>query len=349
MSGGVDSSVAAKLTMDNGYDCIGCTMKLYNSEEEHPMSRTCCSLDDVEDARKVCSRLQIPFYVFNYQERFRNQVIDKFISEYLSGRTPNPCIDCNHYLKFDALMDRARQLGCAKVVTGHYARIIFDEDTKKYVLKKGSDQSKDQSYVLYLMTQELLAHTLFPLGSMRKTEVRQIADENGFVNSRKPDSQDICFVPDGDYAAVIRDLSGIADKPGDFVDIRGNVIGRHRGIVHYTIGQHKHLGQAFGSRRYVCGINAAANTVTLGSAEDVFSSYAKAGNVNWIAGEPPGERFRCKVKLRYKQQEQWAEVRTEADSGDIEIRFKEPQRAVTPGQAAVLYDGDTVLGGGTLK
>lgn len=349
MSGGVDSSVAAKLTLDDGYDCIGCTMKLYNSEDEQPVSRTCCSLDDVEDARKVCSRLEIPYYVFNYQERFRMQVIDKFVNEYLQGRTPNPCIDCNHYLKFDALMDRALQLGCEKIVTGHYARIVFDGDTKKYILKKGLDPTKDQSYVLYLMTQELLAHTLFPLGEMRKTEVRQLAEENGFINSNKPDSQDICFVPNGDYAAVIRKMSGIPDEPGDFLDLQGNVIGTHRGIIHYTIGQHKHLGQSFSGRRYVCGIDATANTVTLGSAEDVFSPYAKATNVNWIAGQPPSDTFRCKVRLRYKQQEQWATVNTNANGDELEIRFDEPQRAITPGQAAVLYDGDIVLGGGTLE
>ena len=241
MSGGVDSSAAAKLTMDEGYDCIGCTMKLFSSEEEQHTSRTCCSLDDVEDARRVCGRLGIPYYVFNYQEEFRRQVIDKFVREYLQGRTPNPCIDCNRYLKFDALMNRALQLGCEKVVTGHYARIERDAETGKYILKKGLDASKDQSYVLYSMTQDELAHTLFPLGAMRKIDVRLLAERNGFVNSHKPDSQDICFVPNGDYAAVIQKLSGREETEGDFLDLQGNVIGRHKGITHYTIGQHKHL------------------------------------------------------------------------------------------------------------
>ena len=348
MSGGVDSSAAAKLTMDEGYDCIGCTMKLFSSEEEQHTSRTCCSLDDVEDARRVCGRLGIPYYVFNYQEEFRRQVIDKFVREYLQGRTPNPCIDCNRYLKFDALMNRALQLGCEKVVTGHYARIERDAETGKYILKKGLDASKDQSYVLYSMIQDELAHTLFPLGAMRKIDVRLLAERNGFVNSHKPDSQDICFVPNGDYAAVIQKLSGREETEGDFLDLQGNVIGRHKGITHYTIGQHKHLGQSFGSKRYVCRIDAETNTVTLGSNEDVCSTDAKAGNMNWIAGQPPSDEFRCKVKLRYKQQEQWAVVKTVDNGNKIIMRFDEPQRAVTPGQAAVLYDDDIVLGGGTL-
>ena len=372
MSGGVDSSVAAKLTQEAGFDCIGCTMKLFDPEDagladycaltpDGPQ-RTCCSIDDVEDARKVAERLGMPYYVFNFRQQFRSCVMDKFVESYSHGRTPNPCIDCNRYLKFAELLQRARELGCEYIVTGHYARIERDEETGKYLLRKGLDPSKDQSYVLYTLTQEQLAHTLFPLGALNKTEVRELAGGDGFVNADKPDSQDICFVPDGDYAAMIRNYTGREFPEGDYVDPEGNVIGRHKGIINYTIGQHKHLGKAFGEKRYVCRIDADKNQVVLGRNEDVFSSYAKVSDVNWISGEAPSEDIRCRVRVRYKQKEQWATVRPcEDGSGGnecgcgaggsgcgAEIFFDEPQRAITPGQAAVFYDGDIVLGGGTL-
>lgn len=355
MSGGVDSSVAAGLMKEAGYHCIGCTMRLFENRDAGICnSRTCCSISDVEDARSVAERFDMPYYVFNFTEEFRARVIDKFVREYLNGRTPNPCIDCNIHLKFDRLLQRAEELDCDYIVSGHYARITRDGKSGKYQLRKGLDSAKDQSYVLYGMTQHQLAHTLLPLGEMTKAEVRAKAEAWGLVNSDKPDSQDICFVPDGDYVKMIKNYSGCSPEPGNFLDIEGNVIGQHQGIMNYTIGQHKHLGQSFGEPKYVCRIDASANTVTLGGADDVYSDYAKATEFNWISGKVPTGEIRCKVKLRYKQQEQWATVTplslgaSEPCSRGVEIHFDDAQRAITPGQAAVLYDGDIVLGGGTI-
>ena len=347
MSGGVDSSFAAKLMKDKGFDCIGCTMKLYHNEDVGiERSRTCCSLDDVEDSRSVAYKLGMPFYVFNFTEAFRDTVIRKFIESYEKGITPNPCIDCNRYMKFDKLFERAKILGCDYIVTGHYARI--EEENGKFVLKKALDETKDQSYVLYSMTQDQLAHTMFPLGNMQKTEVRAIAKESGFVNADKPDSQDICFVPNGDYASVIELQTGKESAEGNFVDKQGNNLGRHKGVIHYTIGQRKGLGVSSTEPLYVCNICPKDGNVVLGSNDDLFSREADVSDFNWISGEVPGSEFRCKAKIRYRQPEQWVTViPTGADT--VHIVFDEPQRAITPGQAAVFYDGDTVLGGGTIK
>ena len=347
MSGGVDSSLAAKLMKDKGFDCIGCTMKLYHNEDAGiESSRTCCSLDDVEDARSVAYKLGMPFYVFNFTDAFRDTVIRKFIESYENGITPNPCIDCNRYMKFDKLYERAKTLGCDYIVTGHYARI--EEENGKFVLKKALDETKDQSYVLYSMTQDQLVHTMFPLGSMQKTEVRAIAKESGFVNADKPDSQDICFVPNGDYASVIELQTGKESAEGNFVDKQGNNLGRHKGVIHYTIGQRKGLGVSSTEPLYVCNICPKDGNVVLGSNDDLFSREADVSDFNWISGEVPGSEFRCKAKIRYRQPEQWVTViPTGADT--VHIVFDEPQRAITPGQAAVFYDGDTVLGGGTIK
>ena len=346
MSGGVDSSLAAKLTKDKGFDCIGCTMKLYHNEDVGvERSRTCCSLDDVEDARSVAYKLGMPFYVFNFTDAFRDTVIRKFIESYENGITPNPCIDCNRYMKFDKLLERAKILGCDYIVTGHYARI--EEQDGKFVLKKALDETKDQSYVLYSMTQEQLSSTMFPLGSMRKTEVRAMAEESGFVNADKPDSQDICFVPNGDYASVIELQTGKRPVDGNFVDKQGNILGRHKGVIHYTIGQRKGLGISSTEPLYVCGICPKEGNVILGSNDDLFSREANVSDFNWISGEVPGGEFRCKAKIRYRQVEQWAIV-IPTGTDTVHITFDEPQRAITPGQAAVLYDGDIVLGGGTL-
>ena len=346
MSGGVDSSVASKLLTDAGNDCIGCTMKLYSNEDAGiSKGHTCCSLDDVEDARGVAYRLGMPYYVFNFTEDFREKVIGKFVDSYLQGRTPNPCIDCNRYMKFDKLFDRARILGCDHVATGHYARIDFADG--KYLLKKALDPSKDQSYVLYSMTQEQLAHTLFPLGELCKTETRRIAEESGFLNARKPDSQDICFVPDGNYAKVIERQTGKAPEEGIFTDLCGNVLGHHRGVIHYTVGQHKGLGMPFPEKMYVCRILPDTNTVVLGKNEDLFAKEAMVGEVHWISGERPENPVSCRAKVRYRQAEQPAVAYPQED-GSVRLVFEEAQRAITPGQAAVLYDGDVVLGGGTI-
>ena len=346
MSGGVDSSVAAYLMRQEGFEAAGCTMKLYeNDDAAVPSTKTCCSLDDVEDARSVATRLGIPYYVFNYTDDFREKIIGKFIRCYLCGLTPNPCIDCNRYMKFGALLDRARILGYDCVVTGHYARIIFDGE--KYHLLKGLDGSKDQSYVLYSLTQEQLAHIRFPLGEMSKEEVRRIAEKEGFLNAAKPDSQDICFVPDGDYAKVIEHHTKMISPPGNFVDENGRVLGRHRGIIHYTIGQRKGLGLALPAPLYVLRLDVQKNEVVLGPHEALFCSDAEAEDFNWISGVLPQEPVRCQAKLRYRQKPAAATARVR-DDGRVILHFDEPQRAVTPGQAAVLYDGEEVLGGGTL-
>ena len=349
MSGGVDSSVAAYLMKEQGYDCIGTTMKLFRNDDigitrEH----TCCSLDDVEDARSVARRLDIPYYVFNFSDRFRECVMDKFVAAYENGTTPNPCIDCNRYLKFEKLFQRARELSCEYVVTGHYARIEYDTESGRYLLKKAVDENKDQSYMLYTMTQEQLAHTLFPLGAMTKPEVRKIAEKNGFCNAHKHDSQDICFVTSGSYTDFIRQYTGRSYPEGHFVDTKGNILGTHNGIINYTVGQRRNLGISFGKPVYVCKINADDNTVVLGDRQELYSKEADVTEFNWISGIAPDKKIRCKVKVRYRQQEQWAAA-VPLENGNVRLVFDEAQRAVTPGQAAVLYDGDIVLGGGIIS
>ena len=346
MSGGVDSSVAAYLTMQAGYECIGCTMRLYDNEDAGlAAEKTCCSLDDTEDARAVANRLGIPFYVFNFTDLFREKVIGNFVSCYLCGKTPNPCIECNRYLKFEKLLERAEALGCDKVVTGHYAQIV--ETDAGYQLRRGADHSKDQSYVLYMLTQAQLSHIMLPLGGMTKTEVRAIAEAQGFVTAHKRDSQDICFVPDGDYARIVEQQSGITPEGGDFVDLQGNVLGRHRGLIHYTVGQRRGLGIAVGKPAYVCGLDVPNNRVIIGENKDLFEDTCTLEQVSWTAGDPPQTPVRCLAKIRYRHPAQPATLTfTGADTAILQ--FDEPQRAITAGQAAVCYDGDTVLGGGTI-
>ena len=346
MSGGVDSSLAAKLTIDAGYDCIGCTMKLHDSKEDVTLEgRTCCSLSDVEDARSVAFKLGIPYYVFNFTEDFNAAVIKRFIESYEAGITPNPCIDCNRYMKFDKLFDKAKILECNYVVTGHYARIR--ETDGRYELLKAADDSKDQSYVLYSMSQYQLAHAMFPLGSLKKTEVRKMATDFGFVNASKPDSQDICFVPDGDYASFLARTTGKDYPEGDFISEDGTVLGRHKGIIHYTIGQRKGLGIALGVPMFVKEIRPKDGTVVLAPDKALYSKEALCRDFNWISGTLPKEPVRCKAKIRYKHKEQPATA-IPLEDGMVRVEFDEPQRAITPGQAAVLYDGDIVLGGGTI-
>ena len=347
MSGGVDSSVAAMLTRDLGYDCIGVTMKLYdNADAGIQNGKTCCSADDVTDARNVCTRLGIPYYVFNFKADFKEKVIERFICAYECGATPNPCIDCNRFLKFDRLYKRAAELDCDCIVTGHYARV--EKDGGRYLLKKAAYAPKDQSYVLYSLTQEQLAHTLFPLGEAKsKDEVRSIAEENGFVNAKKHDSQDICFVPDGDYARVIEINTGKKYPEGNFVTKDGKILGRHKGIIRYTIGQRKGLGLALPQPMYVCEKRTDTNEVVLCTDDELFSRELIADDFNWIAFERPDEPFRAKAKIRYSQSEQPSTV-TPLDGGKVKVVFDEPQRAIAKGQAVVLYDGDTVVGGGTI-
>lgn len=349
MSGGVDSSVAALLMKESGWACMGVTMKLYEADTACLTCRTntCCSLEDVEDARNVAFRLDMPYRVFNFTADFEDQVIRPFVSAYESGITPNPCIDCNRYLKFDKLYRRARELAYDAVVTGHYARIEQHPDTGRYLLKKALDGAKDQSYVLYMLTQEQLRHTRFPLGGLRKEEVRHRAEAHGFLNARKPDSQDICFVPDGDYASFLRRYTGKHFPPGDFVDVQGRVLGRHRGIIHYTVGQRRGLGIAHETPLYVCAISPEQNLVTLGPREALFAPALLAGKLNLISEERLSAPLRCSVRIRYRQQEQPAVI-TQLDENTIRVEFDRPQRAVAPGQAVVFYDGDTVVGGATI-
>lgn len=344
MSGGVDSSVAAWLMKQAGYDCIGVTMKLYDNEDiGMEQEKTCCSLRDIEDARSVAVKLGIPYYVFNFKADFKEKVIDNFIESYRCGMTPNPCIECNRHLKFSHLQQKARELQCDVVVTGHYARITKDD--RGYHLLKGRDSAKDQSYVLYSLTQEQLAHTCFPLGDYTKEEIRRIAEEQGFFNADKKDSQDICFIPDGDYRRFIEETTGQKSEPGDFIDKEGNVLGTHKGYYCYTIGQRRGLGISAPQSLYVTEIRPEENQVVLGSNEDLFHRHLTADRFNWMESVEPDEVIRARI--RYHQQEKEATVRI-LDGGRVEVDFLEPQRAITKGQSVVLYRGDAVVGGGRI-
>ena len=342
MSGGVDSSAAALLLQRQGYDCDGAMLKLIPNSDSR-----CCSADDAEDARAVAYRLGMKFYVFNEVDAFRRDVMEHFTAEYCAGRTPNPCIDCNRCLKFGALLDRAVTLGYDFIATGHYARVIYDETARRYRLLRGADRRKDQSYVLYQLTQYQLAHLLLPVGDYDKPAIRENAREAGLLNAGKSDSQDICFVPDGDYVSSLQS-QGVTLEPGDFVDEEGHVLGRHRGLPCYTIGQGKGLGIAVGKHVYVLAKNGADNTIVLGDNDRLFRRELTANRVNWIAGEAPAAPFRCTAKTRYSQVEAPA-LAEPLPEGRVRLTFDEPQRAITAGQAAVLYDGDEVLGGGTIE
>ena len=348
MSGGVDSSVAALLMLGAGCECIGATMRLYGGQAVSPEGgKTCCSLDDVEDARAVAQRLGIRHYVFNFTDEFQRQVMDKFVDTYYQGGTPNPCIDCNRYLKFGKLLQRAQELGCDWVVSGHYARVERDAATGRYLLKRAADRAKDQTYFLACLTQEQLSRIQFPLGALTKEQVRRIAEEHGFVNARKHDSQDICFVPGGDYTAFLREYTGKASEPGDFINLQGEVVGRHRGTVCYTIGQRKGLGLSMGEPVYVCGKDMAAGTVTVGPNEALFSRELVAKDWVFFPFQELTEPLSVTAKIRHSQFDQPATVYPE-DGGLARVVFDEPQRAISPGQAVVLYQGDTVIGGGTI-
>ena len=371
MSGGVDSSVAAWLMQRDGFDCTGVTMRLTRNEAVNTEGlHTCCSERDIEDAAEVAYAMDIPYEVLDFTADFQEKIIDKFIRVYEAGGTPNPCIDCNRYMKFDHLLRWAEAHGLDHVVTGHYARVEQDEATGRWLLKKGLDENKDQSYVLYNLTQEQLAHVRLPLGGLQsyvlynltqeqlahvrlplgglhKSEVRAIAEEQGFVNARKHDSQDICFVPDGDYARFMEDFTGKHYPAGDFLDVSGKKVGTHSGAVRYTIGQRKGLGLAMGAPVYVCAKDMQANTVTVGPESELFDTIVYANEVNWIAIPELKGPLRVTARTRYHQTEQPATVYP-AGPDSFRLEFDQPQRAPTPGQAVVLYQGDTVLGGGTI-
>ncbi|MDR3278815.1 MAG: tRNA 2-thiouridine(34) synthase MnmA [Oscillospiraceae bacterium] len=346
MSGGVDSSVAAYLLQQAGYDCTGAMMKLFENEDVGVgWEKGCCSLEDAGDAETVARRLDIPFYIFNYTDDFRTRVMDHFVAEYARGRTPNPCVDCNRHLKFDALLHRADDLGCRYIATGHYARA--ERDGERVLLKKGLDADKDQSYVLFFLTQTQLARTIFPLGALTKPRVREIAAENGFVNAQKRDSQDICFVRGGDYADFIEQYTGEKLKAGRFVSDQGAELGVHRGIARYTIGQRRGLGVASSDKLYVCGIDASNNTVVLGKNKRTRKKRLTAREINFIPFDRLDSPMRVTARIRYGQAEQPATVFQETEDTFC-LEFDESQRAITGGQFAVLYDGDVVVGGGTI-
>lgn len=348
MSGGVDSSVAAYLMKEQGFECVGATMKLFQNDENGEVKdHSCCSTDDVKDAKSVANSFGMEHYVYNFADEFEDKVISKFIYAYENGMTPNPCIECNRHLKFQYLYTKASELGYDYIVTGHYSSIDYNEESGRYLLKKAADPSKDQSYVLYSLTQYQLAHTIFPLSSISKDMVRKIANDNHFINANKSDSQDICFVQNGKYADFIKEHTGRNYPQGDFVDMQGNVLGKHKGIIYYTIGQRKGLGLSLAKPMYVVRVDVANNQVVLGEHEDLFSKELDAVDVNLISVEKITQPMRVKAKVRYRQVEQWATV-TQPSDDKIHVVFDEPQRAITKGQAVVLYDGDIVVGGGTI-
>ena len=342
MSGGVDSSAAAALLVQQGYDCDGAMLKLAPNEDSR-----CCSADDAEDARQAATRLGMRFYVFNETDRFRRCVMDRFTAEYAAGRTPNPCIDCNRELKFGALLDRALTLGYDYIATGHYARVAYDAESGRYRLLRGAERRKDQSYVLYQLTQHQLAHLLLPVGDYDKPAIRDKAREAGLDNADKGDSQDICFVPDGDYVTFLQ-RQGLTLTPGDILDEAGRVLGRHRGLPCYTIGQGKGLGVAVGRHVYVLEKDRDRNAIVLGDDAALYASSLLASHVNWISGQIPAVPVRCAAKTRYSQVETPCTAYPLPDGG-LRVVFDLPQRAITAGQAVVLYDGDEVLGGGTIE
>ena len=337
MSGGVDSSVAAFLLQQSGYNCIGCTMKLWCGNAE----------ENARDAQAVARRMGIDFHVCDFQEAFHEKVIGDFIRSYESGLTPNPCIQCNKYLKFGAMVDKALELGAGFVATGHYARIRQDENTGRYLLYKAADRAKDQTYFLYALTQHQLAHTLFPLGELTKEEARSIAEAQGFLTARKKDSQDICFVPGGDYVAFMKEYTGKDYPAGAYLDLKGKVVGTHQGAVCYTLGQRKGLGIALGAPAYVIAKDMEQNTVTVGPNEALFHNALTARDFNWIPFPALQSPIRVTAKIRHSQNEQAATVYPE-ENGTVRVVFDSPQRAITPGQAVVLYQDELVMGGGTI-
>jgi tRNA-specific 2-thiouridylase len=357
MSGGVDSSVVAAMLRAEGHDLIGLTMQLWNQRRlagrdgmPEQVTGRCCSLDDVYDARRVARQIGIPYYVVNHEDRFERDVVRPFVEEYLSGRTPIPCSLCNNHLKFDQLLIVARQIGADRVATGHYARVSYDEPRGRWLLKRPTDRTKDQTYFLFGLTQDQLSRTLFPLGDMNKPDVRELAHKHGLAIAEKPDSQEICFVPGGDYKRFIDAYLAergerLPDTAGELVTTDGKVIGEHTGIHNFTVGQRKGLGVATGSPLYVIQISGADKQVTVGSDEHLYSQTLRVKRTNLVAVDDLGEPMRATVKIRHRHEPATATIERTGDD-EILATFDEPQRAITPGQAAVFYDGDIVVGGG---
>ncbi len=349
MSGGVDSSVAAYLIKSQNVDAVGVTLKLFSNEDiSLDAEKTCCSLSDVEDAKCVAARLGIDHHVFNFSDNFKEKVIDRFVSTYEAGGTPNPCIDCNRFIKWRQLLMRADLMECTHIATGHYARVEHDSASGRMLLRRSADRSKDQTYVLWALTQEQLSRTILPLGSLTKDEVRELAEEQNFINADKPDSQDICFVPDGDYAGFIERYSKKTAVPGDFIDSDGKILGRHNGIIRYTIGQRKGLGISLGKPAFVSRIDPLSNTVTLGDEDLLFSDELYASDINLIAVSEISSPLRVTAKVRYSAKEAPATVVQTGDN-ELYIKFDTPQRALTRGQSVVLYSDEIVVGGGIIK
>lgn len=349
MSGGVDSAAAAALLQDAGYTATGCTLRLLNNDDiGRELESGCCSLDDVEDARSAARRLGMDFFVFNFRDLFRHCVMDDFVNGYQAGRTPNPCIECNRHIKFNALLRRADELEIDYIATGHYARTDYDESNGRRRLLRGRDRKKDQSYVLYPLTQAQLSRLILPVGAYeKKAAVRELAAARGLSSARKPDSQDICFVPDGDYPAFLRRYGGMELVPGDFVDANGRVLGRHKGLACYTTGQRRGLGVSADRPLYVLRKNAVSNTVVLGDESELYSAVVWAENFNWVSIPPQNQPIAVTAKTRYSQTEAAGILYPEAD-GRVRVEFDEPQRAVTAGQSLVAYQGEAVIGGGII-
>jgi tRNA-specific 2-thiouridylase len=356
MSGGVDSSLTAALLAEQGHEVIGINMRLHGSgpeeeEQTYSLSKSCCSITEMEDARRVCQQVGVPFYAMNFEKEFRQSVIDYFCQEYEKGRTPNPCVACNAFLKFRFLLDKALALGADYLATGHYCRNVYDAATGRHKLMRAVDVSKDQSYVLYMLGQQQLSRIMFPLGDYTKAETRRMAEERGLATANKPESQDICFVAGGDYRDFLKKKMGDGIAiPGPIVNPAGDVVGEHQGLSFYTIGQRKGLGIATSRPTYVLKVISDSNTLVVGENKDLFGMNFQAEDVNWVSGDWPTEPIRANIKIRYKAPEAPGTVEIfDPATRSARLTLDTPQRAITPGQAAVFYNGDEVLGGGVIS